>query len=116
MRVLVCGSRYWLDRALVWQVLDEVDPDVVIEGKARGADTFAGEWAVGHHKSLMAFQADWKRYGRGAGLIRNQEMLDIGRPDLVVAFHDNIAGSGTAHMVRIAEDAGVVTRVVTHRL
>lgn len=48
--------------------------------------------------------ADWEDLGRKAGPIRNQRMLDDGRPELVVAFP---GGPGTAHMCRIAREAGV---------
>lgn len=44
---------------------------------------------------------------RAAGPIRDQEMLDKGKPDLVVAFLGN---RGTADMVRRAREAGVPVR------
>ena len=52
----------------------------------------------------MEYPAPWKRFGPSAGGIRNQQMLDEGKPDLVVAFP---GGKGTADMVRRAENAGV---------
>jgi hypothetical protein len=51
--------------------------------------------------------ADWEKLGRSAGPIRNQAMLDEGRPDLVVAFPGH---HGTADMVRRARAAGVMRR------
>ena len=48
--------------------------------------------------------AEWHRLGRKAGPIRNQRMLDEGKPDLVVAFP---GGTGTAGMVALACKAGV---------
>jgi len=48
--------------------------------------------------------ANWAGLGRKAGPIRNQEMLDQGRPNMVVAFP---GGRGTADMVRRARGAGV---------
>lgn len=50
--------------------------------------------------------ADWGRYGKAAGPIRNQEMLESGI-DLVIALP---GGRGTADMVRRAEGAGVPVR------
>lgn len=46
--------------------------------------------------------------GKAAGPIRNQRMLDEGKPDLVVAFP---GGRGTADMVRRAKAAGVPVRL-----
>ena len=53
---------------------------------------------------IELFPADWKVRGRAAGHIRNQQMLDEGRPHLVVAFP---GGRGTADMVRRARAAGI---------
>jgi len=50
------------------------------------------------------FLANWRTHGKAAGPIRNQQMLDEGRPHLVVAFP---GGTGTADMVRRAKAAGV---------
>ena len=49
-------------------------------------------------------EADWAKHGRKAGPIRNQRMIDEGRPDLVVAFP---GGTGTADMVERARVAGI---------
>jgi hypothetical protein len=50
------------------------------------------------------FPADWEKYGKAAGPIRNQQILVEGKPDLVVAFQ---GGRGTANMVSRAQQAGV---------
>ena len=117
MRVLVCGSRDWTDAALILETLRGVaEVTVVIHGAAPGADTLAGEAARAMGIPVQAFPADWDRYGRAAGPIRNQRMLDEGHPDLVLAFHDDIASSrGTADMFRRALAAGVQVRLVSHR-
>ena len=65
----------------------------IISGMASGADTFAVEWAARFGFPLRAFPAEWDKHGRSAGPIRNQRMLDEGKPDLVVAFP---GGKGTA--------------------
>ncbi len=106
MRVLVTGGRDFTDAAMVQAALDPLaaDIEVLIEGGARGADTLAREWAKAHGIPWQTYEANWKRYGRRAGPIRNQKMLDEGYPDLVVAFP---GGKGTADMVRRAREAGV---------
>jgi len=80
-------------------------PDLVlIHGGARGADRAADEWAVVSWVVVEEYKADWKNDGRAAGPIRNQRMLDLGKPDLVIAFP---GGRGTADMVKRARKAGV---------
>ena len=106
-RVLVCGSRGWSDRDYLEGFLDRTVEshgiDVVIHGAARGADTMAGEWALKRGIPVVAFPADWATHGRAAGPIRNQRMLDEGKPTLVIAFALNLSTSkGTSDMLRRA--------------
>jgi hypothetical protein len=77
---------------------------VIIEGDAPGADSAAADFAVVHFCQLETYPAQWSKYGAAAGPIRNKQMLDEGKPDLVVAFP---GGKGTANMVRLAQEAGV---------
>lgn len=115
MRVLVCGGRDYGDAERVQEVLDALDRETrisyLIEGEAPGADTLARQWADARWIPVLKFPADWEKHGKAAGSIRNRQMLDEGRPDLVVAFP---GGRGTANMVDQAERAGVpVRRVAT---
>lgn len=107
-RVLVCGGRDYRDAKHVRRVLDglriEHGPLTIIEGGAGGADACASEWAHLRGFDNLTFRADWTAHGRAAGPIRNQKMIEEGKPDLVVAFP---GGSGTADMVRRARAAGV---------
>ena len=83
--MLVCGVRNDADRSAL----------------ARGADRFAQEWANANGVAWIVYDANWTKHGRAAGPIRNQQMLDEGRPTLVVAFP---GGRGTADMVRRARE------------
>lgn len=70
-----------------------------------------GDYAARRGISSISFPADWTKYGRRAGPIRNYQMLKEGRPDCVVAFLH--AGSrGTAHMISIAQKAGIEVKVI----
>lgn len=105
-RVLVCGSRDWTDREAVrsWMAkLQDYGYDTIIEGEARGADTIAKEEAKLIGLNVIGIEADWARYGRAAGPIRNSQMLNMS-PDLVLAFHSNMVESkGTKDTVVKAE-------------
>ena len=110
-RLLVCGGRDYADREFVFQCLDRVHAKrtvmLLIHGAAKGADSLAAEWAKERGIEALPFPVtaeDWNRHGRNAGPMRNQTMLDKGTPEAVVAFP---GGRGTAHMVRIAEQAGL---------
>lgn len=118
MRVLVCGGRNYQARKRLYRVLDDVFSDLggitlIVHGNARGADRLAGDWAKARDVPCGTFDADWGRYGAKAGPMRNQKMLDSAKPDLVVAFP---GGKGTAHMVSIAEIAGVPVQKIASEL
>ena len=76
----------------------------VIHGGARGADYVMGEIAKAAGLPVSIYPADWRKHGKKAGPIRNQLMLDDGKPDCVLAYP---GGRGTADMVRRAKVAGV---------
>jgi hypothetical protein len=121
MKVLVCGSRTFDDMDVLWGVLYGLrrnGPDrsftELIHGAAQGADRLAGKFGRFYDEiRVRPFPADWGTHGKAAGPIRNQAMLDE-HPNLVVAFVDKPLeeSRGTAHMVRIAREAGVKTIVV----
>lgn len=112
MRLLVCGDRNWTDKEAIKTRLRYFKPDVVIHGKARGVDRLAGEAAEELGIPVIAFPAEWKKYGLAAGPIRNQQMLNEGQPNHVAAFHTDIENSkGTKDMVTRARKAGIPTVV-----
>ena len=115
-RVLICGGRKYEDRTVLYGALDRLHAarpfTLVIAGGARGADTLAAEWAAERGVPIQVYMAEWERLGRKAGPIRNQRMLDEGKPDLVVAFP---GGRGTAGMMALARAAGVEVVQITER-
>jgi hypothetical protein len=111
MRVLVCGDRDFLDGDRMAFILNAYPITELIEGEARGADTQARLYAERRRIPLLKFPADWKRYGRMAGPIRNKQMLDEGKPELVIAFlapHSK----GTRDMIDQAERANIPVVVI----
>lgn len=105
-RILVCGGRTYSDWERVKYVLDCVRPtiEVIIQGGAKGADALAKQWAKERHLPCEEFLADWSKYGKRAGHLRNTQMLVAGKPDLVIAFP---GGKGTANMIAQAKAANV---------
>lgn len=85
----------------------------IIHGGATGADMIGDSWAIiNWAQKIELYEADWFKHGKAAGFIRNQQMLDEGKPDLVIAFP---GGKGTADMVHRAKKAGVeVIEVAYH--
>ena len=108
LRVLVCGGRDFNDPMTLGAWLGGIHAQkgiaLMIEGGATGADTMARAFAKWAGIPVQTFLADWDRYQSAAGPIRNRQMLEEAKPDLVVAFE---GGKGTKSMVKLARAAGV---------
>jgi hypothetical protein len=122
LRVLVTGARKTTRQqdALVTDVLTRLCANamehrkiVVMEGECPtgGVDLAARKWADGHDIMVISepHPADWTRYGKKAGMIRNAEMVAAGA-DICLAFPGN-ASVGTWDCIRKAADAGIHVRI-----
>lgn len=117
LRLIVCGGRDYHHVSRAVDVLNTIEREfgaldtIVATGGAKGADSLALEWVrqAPDKRSSTIFYAMWRAHGKSAGPIRNQQMLDLFRPDLVVAFP---GGAGTADMTRRAEAASVPVRTI----
>lgn len=110
MRVLICGSRDWDNPEPIKKLIDRLPKGtVVIEGEQRGADKMAARLAKEAGFQVDPYPADWTRYHKAAGPIRNKQMLIEGKPDIVYAFYKHKSVSkGTANMVAQARSAEVM--------
>lgn len=113
MRVIVCGSRNWKNERVMRRQLERLPSNTcIVEGGCRGADLMAAKIAKELGFEVNEHPARWGQYGKAAGPIRNQEMLDSGGIVLVLAFHEDFARSkGTLHMVEIARAANIATYI-----
>lgn len=104
------------ERTYLFQMLNELSPrpTVIIHGAASGADSWAKRWAEVSRIPHEPYKADWYPNGSkvldySAGPRRNQQMIDEGKPELVVAFP---GGKGTADMVSRARAANITVREI----
>lgn len=108
MRLVVTGGRDYCETTRIFAALDELHArrpiSLLIEGEARGLDIRAKAWAKRRGIEVKPFPADWDRYDKAAGSIRNQEMIDEGVPDYGLVFP---GGVGTADMRRRLVAAGI---------
>lgn len=110
MKVLVCGGRNYKDRKKLFRVLNILDGNrgnikLIINGAASGADTFSSLWAKQSGIEYFEYPANWDKYGKSAGAIRNAEMLKYHNIDLVVAFP---GGKGTQDMIEKAKKKNII--------
>lgn len=103
MKLIVAGGRdftnyEWMSKAIE-AVLDTHPIDMIISGGAPGADELAELWCLESIFPLQVFEADWEKYGRAAGPIRNREMAKAG--DVLLCFWDG-KSKGTKSMINEA--------------
>jgi hypothetical protein len=113
VKVLICGSRNWTDEKAIFEVVGRLPSGTtVITGGARGADRIADDAAASRGLARVVENADWDRYGKRAGFIRNVKMLDMLTPqeDEVIAFWDG-ESRGTEHTIRAARERGIKVTV-----
>lgn len=118
MKVLVTGGRNYAQATFLRRFLDNFHFDnnitCLVHGDAGesddsgivlwGADRLAGEWAYENGIVVRSYPANWERYGKRAGYLRNFKMLECEDPDLVIAFP---GGPGTKNQVTLSLTAGV---------
>ena len=116
-RVIVCGSRGFNDREKCFKYLDKLLSDVesfeIVSGHAAGADLLGEEYANAKGAKLTVFKPDWNKYGRAAGPVRNQQMLDyalLGRAIVIVFWDDKSRGS--KDMFDRARKAGAEVHII----
>ena len=63
----------------------------IIEGGAKGVDSMAKRYALENNIPHDSFSADWNKFGKAAGPIRNNEMSKAG--DILFVYH--IGGNGS---------------------
>lgn len=112
--VIIAGSRTFCDYPLLKATMDHLlqniqDEVMIISGTAAGADTLGERYAEERCYAVKRYPADWRKHGKAAGYIRNEEMSK--NADALVAFWDG-QSPGTKHMIEIASRNQLNVRVI----
>ena len=99
MKVIVAGSRTISDRSIVADAIASSGIQIteLISGNARGVDSVAENWASVNKIPFVTFPAQWEKYGKPAGAIRNAEMAK--KADALIAIWDG-KSTGTNNMIK----------------
>jgi hypothetical protein len=116
-RVIFAGGRDFANYELMCTELDYLlankvaahEEIVIISGTANGADKYGERYARERGYRIDQHPADWDRYGKSAGYKRNAEMASVA--DACVCFWDG-QSKGTRHMINIAEEQQLPTRII----
>lgn len=99
MKIIIAGGRDFNNYYILEEVLNSFKGlvDEVVSGDARGADEIGARWATYNNIPVKHFPAEWDKYGKSAGFIRNAEMAEYA--DAAICFWDG-KSKGTAHMIK----------------
>lgn len=121
IKVIIAGTRDFNDYSFLKKNLDYflqgINPNneeiEIVSGNARGADKLGERYAKEHNLPVKLFPANWDKYGKRAGYLRNQEMANYA--DVLIAFWDE-KSKGTKHMIDIAKKQDLTVIVVGYEL
>lgn len=110
MRTIIAGSRSIDDYQALCKAVQESGFEIsqVLSGAATGVDILGERYAREHGLPVLRFPADWKRYGRAAGPIRNRLMAQQAEALIVVMLPNS---PGSKNMIQIAHQAGLKVHV-----
>lgn len=104
-KLIVAGGRNFNDYETFKSALDQYIKDYkdtytieIVSGMARGADILAYQYAKENNLVCHEFPADWEKYSKAAGFIRNKQMAAFA--DALLAFWDGHS-KGTSHMISL---------------
>ena len=112
MKVIIAGERTLENTDIVFPIIDASPFEIteVVCGEARGVDTLGKRWALNKGVPVTSYPADWGKYGKGAGPIRNQQMADYA--DALIAIWFPSKSKGTKDMIKRAYDGHLHLYVV----
>ena len=114
-KVVIAGGRDYNNLPRMVTAMDKMlqhKPSVtIISGGARGADSLGEQYARLRNYPLIVMKADWDKYGKRAGYLRNEDMAKVA--DAVVCFWDS-KSRGTGHMINLTKSIGTPVHVINY--
>ena len=106
MRVIIAGSRSINNQSIVEEAIKNSGFEIteVVSGNAKGVDICGELYAIKNNLPAMLFPANWSKYGKSAGPIRNQLMADYADALIAIPGKDS---KGTWDMIRKANAKGL---------
>jgi len=104
LKIAVVGSRGFNDYDYMTSILNNIeDITLIVSGGAPGADRLAEMYADQNNINKLILKADWDKYGKSAGMIRNKDIVD--NAEFIIAFWDGVS-KGTKNSIDRAKKAG----------
>jgi len=102
MKVIIAGSRDFNDYEALVAAIKKSGFEIteVVSGKAKGVDALGEKWAKNYGVPVTGFSANWKKYGRSAGPIRNKEMAEYGEALIAIRCNNSIGTTNMIHQMK----------------
>lgn len=113
--IIICGTRTFNDEGFMKVHLDNLLSNLnkrkitIFSGLCKGPDTYAIKYALENKLELQKYPAQWDRYGKVAGVMRNEVMAALATH--CIAFWD-YSSSGTADMISRAKKYDLMLRII----
>lgn len=106
MKTIIAGSRGLNNYLVLLNAIEKINWKIthVVSGTCQGADRLGERWARTNNISISRYSADWKRYGKKAGILRNVKMVE--NAEALLALWDG-ESRGTEHIITFAKSAGL---------
>lgn len=97
------------------EIISDSQKIIIISGHARGADCLGKRYAADHGLQTVLFPAEWDKWGKSAGHIRNAEMAKYASKSggMLIAFWDG-QSRGTTNMIETTERYDLDVKIVRY--
>lgn len=117
-KLIVAGGRDFNDASLLAFSINDLANGIyadkaisIVTGMAKGADSLGYYFAIKNNVVAYKFPADWTKYGKSAGMIRNKQMGDFA--DGLLAFWDG-KSRGTKQMIEYMDSLHKPVHIVKY--
>ena len=115
-KVIIAGTRTFKDYSLLCETADRLLVEkakaghsiIIVSGGCVGADLMGEQYAKERGYGVERYPAEWEKYGKKAGIMRNAVMAD--NADALIAYWDGIS-RGTKNMIDEARKKGLAVCV-----
>lgn len=119
-KVIIAGSREFDNYDMLKEKCDKIlsrkvnegEEIVIVSGTARGADTLGEKYAKERGYKIERYPANWDKYGKRAGYLRNKKMAEVSNA-CIVFLSSKAENKGSKMMISIATEEKLLIRVIT---
>lgn len=106
MKVIIAGDRNIDNMDIVKSAIVKSRFHIteVVCGMCRGVDILGRQWAIENNIPVKEFPANWSKFGRAAGPIRNREMAEYADALIAILMPNSV---GTKNMIQTAAKVGL---------